>query len=295
MKTKTRLAILSLLLFAVVPAWAEFPGEQPFPGVTYEVETRTDPPMRLFVVKVDLGSPNIRLEVSRGGPDPDGPGEWETTLMRPTAVAEREGYDLVINGDFFTLRSKKQAAADSKPADAANHPEYQSTLWGGALGPAVSQGETWSTSKEPRPCLVVRKKGRTTVTTIEMVAKPPADAQAVIAGNTMLIDDGKETPHTNKVRHPRTVVGLDRKGKTLTILIVDGRRPGTSVGMSYEELAKEMLRLGCWDAVNLDGGGSTVLAMRDSQDGKLKILNTPSDGRERPVANVLGIKAKRRK
>ncbi|HQE29159.1 MAG TPA: phosphodiester glycosidase family protein, partial [Phycisphaerae bacterium] len=95
-----------------------------------------------------------------------------------------------------------------------------------------------------------------------------------------------------KDRHPRTVVGLDREGKTLTILIVDGRRPGVSVGMRYEELAQEMLRLGCWDAVNLDGGGSTVLAMRKPDSRDYVILNTPSDGRERPVANVLGIRVK---
>lgn len=263
---------------------AEFPGAQPLPGVRYQAETRTDPPMRLFVVKVDLAKPGVKLHVSPGGPDPDGPGEWETTLMRPTEIADRDGFDLVVNGDFFTI---KRDADDTTTHPATGpQPGYRRDVWAGAIGPAMSDGKTWSTSTSRRPCLVVRAKGKAS---IEEIAKPPKQAQAVIAGNVMLIDDGKVVPQKNKDRHPRTVVGVDREGKTLTILTVDGRWKGNSVGMSYEELAAEMLRLGCWDAINLDGGGSTVLAMRDPATGKLEILNRPSDGRERPVVNVLGV------
>jgi len=44
--------------------------------------------------------------------------------------------------------------------------------------------------------------------------------------------------------------------------------------------------------LNLDGGGSSVLAVRDAGTGKMTMLNVPTDGRERPVANVLGISCK---
>jgi exopolysaccharide biosynthesis protein len=50
-----------------------------------------------------------------------------------------------------------------------------------------------------------------------------------------------------------------------------------------------MLRLGCNEALNLDGGGSSVMAVRDPASGQMKILNAPTDGHERAVANVLGI------
>ena len=50
-----------------------------------------------------------------------------------------------------------------------------------------------------------------------------------------------------------------------------------------------MLRLGCKDAINLDGGGSSVMAVRDAATGAMKILNQPTDGHERAVADVLGI------
>jgi exopolysaccharide biosynthesis protein len=125
--------------------------------------------------------------------------------------------------------------------------------------------------------------------TIEPLAQPPADNWEVIAGNTLLVKDGVVVPHQNKVRHPRTVVGLDATGTRLTILVVDGRKPGIAVGMSYDELAAEMLRLGCRQALNLDGGGSSVMAVRAAGEQKMKILNEPTDGRERAVANVLGI------
>ena len=69
----------------------------------------------------------------------------------------------------------------------------------------------------------------------------------------------------------------------------DGRKPGIAAGMSYDELGVEMQRLGCRVALNLDGGGSSVLAVRDSATGKMKILNEPTDGHERAVADVLGI------
>ena len=74
----------------------------------------------------------------------------------------------------------------------------------------------------------------------------------------------------------------------MTLLVVDGRKPGVALGMTYDELAGEMVRLGCKEALNFDGGGSSVMALRD-QTGTMKIMNAPTDGRERAVANVLGI------
>jgi hypothetical protein len=62
-------------------------------------------------------------------------------------------------------------------------------------------------------------------------------------------------------------------------------------GDPFAELAAELIRLGCHDALNLDGGGSSVMALRNATTGKLGILNQPSDGRERAVANVLGVTA----
>ena len=68
---------------------------------------------------------------------------------------------------------------------------------------------------------------------------------------------------------------------------MDGRKQGIASGMTFEELAAQMLQLGCKDAINLDGGGSSVMAVRDAKTGSMKTLNQPTDGRERAVADVL--------
>ncbi|NLE60793.1 MAG: phosphodiester glycosidase family protein [Planctomycetes bacterium] len=276
---RNTISIVILVLFSLPwLALAEFPSERPFSGITYRQETRQDPPMRLFVAQVDLANPKVRVDVSPGGPDPDGAGEWETTLMVPTKVAARERFDLAVNGDFFSI--------PPKPANSTTRPSYRSEVWAGAIGPAVTDGKAWSVANKKTPCLIVRKNGRVS---IDVIDKPPADAAEVIAGNVMLVEKGKPVIHESKAKHPRTVVGLNDKNTKLTILVVDGRQRGVSIGMSYEELAKEMIRLGCHTAINLDGGGSSVMVMRNPETNEYKILNKPSDGRERPVANVLGI------
>ena len=240
--------------------------------------------MRLFIATIDLTNPKVHIRVSPGGPDPDGPGHWETTLMRPTAVAAREGFDLVVNGDFFAVPNVKDAEGAASP--------YRAEQWAAVVGPAVTDGKTWSASKTKMPCLVVHKRGilnGSVRATIEPIAKPPADAWEVVAGKHVLVQAGKPVLRQDTVRHPRTVVGLDKKGTKLVILVVDGRRPGVSIGMTLDELGQEMLKRGCWEAINLDGGGSSVMAIREPESGNYKILNNPSDGRERAVANVLGI------
>lgn len=272
-------AILTTLWLTPSLARAEFPGEHPFPGVSYKQETLKDPPMQLFIAEVDLTNPNVKIHVSPGGPDPDGPGEWETTLMEPTKVAAREGFDLVVNGDFFKARKVEEAEGSKS--------HYRADMWASVVGPAVTDGKVWSTRKEQMPCLVVRKNGRVT---IEIIDKPSADAEEVIAGNVLPVEKGKPiTYESDQARHGRTVVGLNEKNTRLVILVVDGRKPAVSIGMTYEELAKEMVHLACYTAVNLDGGGSSVMVVRDPADGTCRILNTPSDGRKRAVANVLGI------
>lgn len=82
-------------------------------------------------------------------------------------------------------------------------------------------------------------------------------------------------------RHPRTGLGL-RDG-TLVMVVVDGRQPGYSEGMTLYEFTQLFLELGCSDAMNLDGGGSASMVVRD------RLMNSPSGGYQRAVANVLGL------
>src|SRR5258708_5553293 len=98
---------LRLLLLSTLTACfarAEAPADQhPYPGITYHQEVRKDPAQRLFWASIDLSDPHVSLHCAAGGPDPDGDGKWQTTLMPPTQIAKREGFELTVNGDFFVV------------------------------------------------------------------------------------------------------------------------------------------------------------------------------------------------
>jgi hypothetical protein len=82
-------------------------------------------------------------------------------------------------------------------------------------------------------------------------------------------------------RHPRTFVGFDRDTTAIFLCTVDGRQ-ASSIGMNFKEMGEFLLEIGVWNAVNLDGGGSTTMVVRHN------VVNSPSDASgERPVANTL--------
>jgi len=81
--------------------------------------------------------------------------------------------------------------------------------------------------------------------------------------------------------HPRTLIGYTKQNKMI-VMVIEGRHPGVSDGASLLQCAELMLQLGCVEAMNLDGGGSTCMLI----NGKPTIY--PSDkGAERPVPAVL--------
>jgi hypothetical protein len=86
-------------------------------------------------------------------------------------------------------------------------------------------------------------------------------------------------PGDPNTRHPRTAFGANAEYGV--IVVADGRAPGHSVGMTIPELGEWMRRIGCTEAVNLDGGGSSTLWAMGN------VLNRPSGSSERPVGNAL--------
>jgi hypothetical protein len=119
--------------------------------------------------------------------------------------------------------------------------------------------------------------------------RPPA---LVIGGWPRILRDGRDVAGESatvegtisrnaEARHPRTAVGFSRDSTTLFVVVVDGRSTA-SVGMTLVELAALMRRVGAWQALNFDGGGSTTMVV----DGA--VVNVPSDATgEREVGNAL--------
>lgn len=122
-----------------------------------------------------------------------------------------------------------------------------------------------------------------------------AKAKNAVGGGPVIVADGRplqawDAENFNSdfalKRHPRTAIGATPLGD-VWLVIVEGRQT-LSVGATIDELAKIMARLGCTDAINLDGGGSSELALSGM------VVNRPSDGVERPIANSILIFEKKK-
>jgi hypothetical protein len=110
----------------------------------------------------------------------------------------------------------------------------------------------------------------------------------VLTGSPRLIRDGAvedhEHPRHSVHRNPRTAIGLSRDRATLYLLVVNGRE-GRSQGMTCIEAARVLAAMGAWDAINLDGGGSSTLYIRREHG----VVSHSGERFERGVANHLGI------
>ena len=85
--------------------------------------------------------------------------------------------------------------------------------------------------------------------------------------------------------NPRTALGIKRDG-TVVYHVLDGRSQ-YSVGATLEELALDMISMGCETVVNLDGGGSSVMTLRMPGSDGFTVVNDPSDGRLRSVSSYI--------
>lgn len=111
-----------------------------------------------------------------------------------------------------------------------------------------------------------------------------------IGGGGMILSSGQTVHDKGTVitgRQPRTAVGISRDKKTMILMTVDGRTH--SVGATHDEMAALMLKYGAYDAMHLDGGGSSTMVAKDPDSGVYSVLNTVSDGAQRRIINALGV------
>ncbi|WP_329176590.1 phosphodiester glycosidase family protein [Streptomyces sp. NBC_01477] len=129
---------------------------------------------------------------------------------------------------------------------------------------------------------------------------PHSDAPAALAmalgSGSVLVRGGTAVdfpPNAgNDAAKPRTAVGWPAGGHRLLLVAVDGSA-NFSAGLGFDDMAKLMARLGAYEAFMLDGGGSTEIVARRPGDTGAGIVNTPSDGAERPVPNGVGLFGRR--
>lgn len=122
---------------------------------------------------------------------------------------------------------------------------------------------------------------------VRVRARLSMPVQMALSGGVALLNAGAIVPTDDLARHPRTAIGIDRDKQIVHLVVVDGRSESSS-GYTLVQLATLMKELGDDTAMNMDGGGSSEMVAL-SASGALGVRNVPSDGRERLVANGLGI------
>ena len=259
----------------------------------YTVERLSLPgPVAGVLVKVDLNDPRVRVAVALADDrDPDGDGPCVGQLETTSQVARKHDFDVTINASFFAAPATREMAGEKIHYFVGNCGWPQG--WHFSNGKLHSKPNTASL----RATMIVHRNGK--ISLADAVQALPADTQFAVSGNAMMLKNGVSTPPVkDEARHPRSAVGLSVDARTLYILAIDGRQESHSRGVTLGELANIFIQVGAHNAINLDGGGSSSLVIKDPGTGAFAIANQPSDLStlklpvrfERPVVDVLGIK-----
>lgn len=112
--------------------------------------------------------------------------------------------------------------------------------------------------------------------------------KTMTGGGTMLVTQGQLAKNTHNISgtNPRTAIACDETRTKLYLITVDGRQ-NQAKGYTLSQFADFLIEYGMYDAMNLDGGGSTTMVTK--QNGSQKVTNVPSDGGQRKVATGVGV------
>ncbi|PSL04662.1 calcineurin-like phosphoesterase family protein [Haloactinopolyspora alba] len=127
--------------------------------------------------------------------------------------------------------------------------------------------------------------------TVDVTYAPRSDFGEVavaLGGNQVLMSDGEPRDFGSRAQHPRSALGISADGSRMYMVTIDGRQAHAH-GMTLTETAEFMDDIGAYDALNIDGGGSSTMVVRDPATDDRSVVNSPSDGSQRPVANGLGL------
>ncbi len=300
-----RIMRLFAALLVALAIHAETVVSNPFLGVTLLTRNETTPRrVTMRIVKIDLNAPGIAFKLTEPG------GTRETVRQTTLEFLEQEHAQLAVNAHFFLPFPSPEPDAD-------------------LIGIAASGGKVFSGFEEPAqsyalvtdaPGLNIDAENRAA-----MVHRNPAYEDrtqiveqiaigTVVSGSAQIITDGvSSVPEYKDAEHPdglltpggpgnysnanswysvpnaRTVAGLSEDRQTLFLFLVD--RAGGSQGMTLREVAELLIaEYGVHNALNLDGGGSTTLAMEDPSTHKARMVNVSSDNPNgRVVASNLAV------
>ncbi len=248
--------------------------ERLYDGVTYRRTVRVSPrPMMIHIITIDMRTSGLRFLVTP--PDEKG-AEYPLKARTTTQYMQEFGVQIAINGDRFS------PWWSNTPVD--YYPHVGDPVR--PRGDAASGGKMYAESDLGEPTLYISSRNKFSF-------EAPRRLFNAVSGDSMLVTGSHAIPDLNDtMTQPRSAIGYSRNGRYLYLVVVDGRQPFYSEGMTLREEAELMISIGAQYAMNLDGGGSSTLVVMDA-NGDPRILNSPIDlyipGRERAVANHIGV------
>jgi hypothetical protein len=256
-----------------------------FEGIHYQRQARDQPrPLVFHIVTIDLTTPGIELVVT---PPRSRHADWETTAQTTAAALRQHQFQLAINGSFFfPYREKHPLNVYPRAGDDVN-----------VVGLAMADGQTYSAAEPDWLAFCILENSDHAKVEVRSQSDCPPGTQHALAGRELIVKDNQALEMPADGDHdrffPRTVIATDRQRQTLWLVLVDGRQPDYSEGMTLPEMSQFLIGLGADRALNLDGGGSTTLVMQQNQG--VRTLNAPIHTnvplRQRPIANHIGIYA----
>lgn len=261
-------ALLLLSLLVPSAALSNSPCKEGFgqkkkelaPGVVIIKQQCEKPIYKAIIIKVDLNKKNLAFYVT----------PYKKRRVPTSKFAEYSGAIVAINGGF----------------------------WENQGGFTVSEGSKWPKHGDTDTSTVIGfggyvdgKRKVEIRPTREVLEKPPAWMEHALTGIPMALEKGKPIKYSDnnvwKYRHPRSAVGLNEEKDTFYMVVVDGRQDGWSWGLKTHQLGELFKQLGAYNALNLDGGGSSTMVI-PSLGG---VVNSPCPrkGDERKVPNHLAL------
>jgi|GEM_PF-607617 len=234
---------------------------------TLRFQDQENKPLSIFILRADLTDDKITLSTLM----PNNGTDFGLQIVKAMAECRDNAGEQVIaavNGDFFEW----------------------SPVAGRPIGPVFVNGTMiQGYDGDGRSYFAIRNDGKPQVGVFSEVPETGyRDLRDVIGGRERLVAVGANTS-LGGTREPRTMVGYT-DDDVVYLVVVDGRNSAYSAGMTLTGLSDVMQSLGVLEAINLDGGGSSTMVLKE--DGAFNVVNTCSDGSPRAVANSLAIVAK---
>lgn len=225
--------------------------------------------MKIFVFEVDLSASNISIEASTPNNSP----VFGMQPMTKQATFEDANGHMVwggVNGDFYNMSTGVPQGVLHKE------------------GIAIKS----SVTDEVNTFFGILEDGRAVIGDQDTYAQVKGDLMEAVGGRVKLLENGATLSQSDTRLEPRTAIGVSEDGMRVIMLVADGRNFHYSNGMTYDDLGKSLKALGAYNAINLDGGGSSTFFTRNTAEfteGRFEVRNWPTDngGEERAVANGL--------